>query len=102
MALHKVATLAELPPGALIQVDVGEETLALCNAGGQIHALEGVCPHAGGPLGQGALHGTTIVCPWHAWEYDCVTGEHDRNRNVRLAKFAVRVEGEDVLVDVGS
>lgn len=100
MAFRKAATLAQLPPGALIQVELGAETLALCNAGGEIHALEGICPHAGGPLGQGALHGTTIVCPWHAWEYDCVTGAHDRNPELCLAKFQVRVEGQDVLVDV--
>ena len=50
---------------------VGDGTYAVCNAGGEIHALDGICPHAGGPLGQGALHGTTLVCPWHAWEFDC-------------------------------
>ena len=100
MAFRKVASLAVLPPGTLIQVEAGEETVALCNAGGEIHALDGICPHAGGPIGQGALHGTTLVCPWHAWEYDCVTGVHDRNPNVRLAKFAVRVVGDDILVDL--
>ena len=100
MGFRKVASLAELPPGSLRQIEVGEETLALCNAGGNIHALDGICPHAGGPVGQGALHGTTLVCPWHAWEYDCVTGEHDFNPIVRLTKFVVRVEGDDILVDL--
>jgi nitrite reductase/ring-hydroxylating ferredoxin subunit len=100
MAFRKVGSLASLPPGSLTQIDVGEETIALCNAGGELHALDGICPHAGGPLGQGALHGTTLVCPWHAWEYDCVTGENDRNPNVRLPKFAVKVEGDDILLDL--
>ena len=100
MAFRKVATLGSLAPGSLTQIDVGEAAIALCNADGIIHALEGICPHAGGPIGQGALHGTTLVCPWHSWEYDCVTGEHDRNPDIRLAKFAVRVEGDDILVDL--
>ena len=100
MALRKIATLSGLPPGSLIQVDAGEETLAVCNAGGEVHALDGICPHAGGPLGHGALHGTTLVCPWHAWEYDCVTGENDRTPELRLDKFAVHVEGDDILVDL--
>ena len=100
MAFRKVASLSSLPPGTLTQIEAGEESIALCNAGGQVHALDGVCPHAGGPIGQGALHGTTIVCPWHAWEYDCVTGEHDRNPRVRLEKFAVRIEGDDILLDL--
>ena len=70
----KVASLSKLPPGSAIPVHIGEETYAVCNATGEIHVLEGICPHAGGPLGEGALHGTNLVCPWHAWEYDCRTG----------------------------
>jgi nitrite reductase (NADH) small subunit len=100
MAFVKVASLSKFPAGSLIQLEVGEESVALCNADGQLHALDGICPHSGGPLGHGALHGTTMVCPWHAWEYDCVTGEHDRNPSLVLRKFAVKTEGDDILVDV--
>jgi nitrite reductase/ring-hydroxylating ferredoxin subunit len=84
----------------MTQIEVGEETVALCNAGGEVHALDGICPHAGGPLGQGALHGNMIVCPWHAWEYDCVTGQHDRNPNLKLVKHAVQIQGDDILIDL--
>jgi nitrite reductase/ring-hydroxylating ferredoxin subunit len=83
-----------------MQVELGEDTVAVCNADGEIHALDGVCPHAGGPLGQGALHGTTLVCPWHAWEYDCRTGVCVFSDEVKLDKFAVRIEGDDILVEV--
>jgi nitrite reductase/ring-hydroxylating ferredoxin subunit len=100
MPLVKVGTLAGLPPGAVMQVEAGEETVAVCNVGGEIHALDGICPHAGGPLGQGALHGTTLVCPWHAWEYDCVTGAHDRDGSIRLAKFRVSVQDGDIFLDL--
>ena len=96
----KVASLAKLAPGALIQVDLGEDTYAVCNAGGEIHVLDGICPHAGGPLGQGALHDTTIVCPWHAWEYDCRTGACDFNDEIRVTKFPVTISGDDILIDV--
>jgi nitrite reductase/ring-hydroxylating ferredoxin subunit len=40
-----------------------------------------------------------LVCPYHAWEFDCVTGEYDRNPEVRLRTFAVKVENGEVLVD---
>jgi nitrite reductase (NADH) small subunit len=83
-----------------MQVEVGEETVAVCNSGGEIHALTGICPHAGGPLGHGALHGTTLVCPWHAWEYDCVTGRSDLDESLHLTKFAVKVDGGDILVEI--
>src|SRR5438270_6909732 len=100
MPLVKIGPLSALPPGSVMQAAVGEETFAICNSAGELHALDGICPHAGGPLGQGALHGTTLVCPWHAWEYDCVTGEHDRNPELKLQKFAVKVEGSDILIDI--
>jgi nitrite reductase (NADH) small subunit len=102
MSFVRIGSLAALPPGSLIEARVGEDTYAVCNTGGEVHALEGVCPHAGGPLGQGALHGNTLVCPWHAWEYDCLTGESDVDETVRLAKFPVKVEGGDIFIDVPS
>jgi nitrite reductase/ring-hydroxylating ferredoxin subunit len=102
MAFAKVGSLAALPPGALRQVQAGAQTIALCRVGNEVHAVDGICPHSGGPLGQGALHGSTLVCPWHAWEFDCVTGEYDRNPDLRLQKFAVKVEGDEVFVDAGT
>jgi nitrite reductase (NADH) small subunit len=80
---------------------VGDGTYAVCNAGGEIHAevyaLDGICPHSGGPLGQGALHGTTLVCPWHAWEFDCRAEVDD---GFTVAKFQVKIDGDDILIDV--
>lgn len=99
MPLLKVATLAQLPPGTLAECEAGGRKYAVCNTGAAIHALDGVCPHAGGPLGHGALHGHTIVCPWHAWEFDCRTGAHDFNPAVRVATFPVHVHEDDILVE---
>ncbi len=100
MAFVKVTTVSELPPGSVMEAHVGENTFAVCNVEGELHALDGICPHAGGPLGEGALHGNTLVCPWHAWEYDCRTGVNDFDPDVSVAKFPVKIEGGDVLIDV--
>ncbi len=100
MAFERLGSLADLKPGAMIDVELGERMILICHAGGEIHAMDGRCPHRGGPLGQGALHGNMVVCPWHAWEFDCITGEHDYNPAVRQTKYAVRVEGDDILVDL--
>lgn len=100
MAFQKAGSLGQLPPGALRQVKVGDTEIALCHAEGDVRALDGRCPHSGGPIGHGALHGTTLVCPWHAWEFDCITGEHDRNPDVKLKHYPVRIEGGDIFVDV--
>ena len=97
MPLVKVGSLSKLPPGSVMEALVGDGTYAICNAGGEIHALDGICPHSGGPLGQGALHGTTLVCPWHAWEFDCRTQVDD---GLQPAQFPVKIDGDDILIDV--
>ena len=100
MGLVKVGSLAALPSGQVMEGAVGENTYAICNAGGEIYAYEGVCPHAGGPLGQGSIQDNHLVCPWHGWEYDCRTGVNDYDENVKLAAFPVTVQGDDILIDV--
>jgi nitrite reductase (NADH) small subunit len=99
MAFKAVASLSALPPGSLTQVESGESVFALCNVDGQVYALGGVCPHAGGPLGEGALQGAMVVCPWHGFEFDCRTGENDMDPTMRAERFSVRVEGDSILLD---
>jgi nitrite reductase/ring-hydroxylating ferredoxin subunit len=41
-----------------------------------------------------------VVCPWHEWAYDCKTGVNDYDENVKLAVFPVKVDGDDILIDV--
>jgi nitrite reductase (NADH) small subunit len=100
MSYVKVLSVAELPPGSTAEVSLGGHEYALCNLNGEILALDGVCPCSGGPLGQGVLQGNLLVCPWHGRRYDCRTGEHHFDRDVKVAKFAVLVESGDILIDV--
>ena len=99
MGLVKLLDAERLAEGAVCEVLVGGVALALCHASDGFYAVTGVCPHVGGPLGQGALHGHSLVCPWHAWEFDCVTGECDF-RDLTLATFPVVLVDGAVMVDV--
>ena len=99
MALRKVAEVADVPAGEMHEVLRGEDRLLLCNSVGGIHALDGTCPHAGGPLAHGALHGTAIVCPWHAWEFDCRTGEHEFMPGIRVKTYPVELRSDGIYVD---
>jgi nitrite reductase/ring-hydroxylating ferredoxin subunit len=96
----KVLPVAALPPGSTAEVSVGEDKYALCNLDGEIHALDGVCPCSEGPLGQGVLQGNLLVYPWHGRRYDCRTGVHHFDRDVKVRKFPVRVENGDILIDI--
>ena len=53
---------------------VGRLEIALSCVGEKFGAVHNVCNHAGGPLGEGALDGDYIVCPWHQWKFHRVTG----------------------------
>ena len=100
MAFVKVASLSELAPGSLIEANVEGRPIAICNVGGEFHALDGLCPHSGGPLGQGTLNSDSITCPWHAWDFDCRTGENDFDPQQKVLVFPVKEEGGSVFVDV--
>ena len=97
--LTKVATLDELPAGALIEVEHNGDYYAICNVGGQVRAVHGTCPHEGGPLGQGALEGPMITCPWHCWQFDSATGICIQGDDVAIETYPVQIEGNQVLVN---
>jgi nitrite reductase (NADH) small subunit len=46
------------------------------------------------------LNGSKIMCPWHAWEFDCATGLNEYEPDDKVAVFPVKVEGQEVLIDV--
>jgi len=102
MPYVKALSVSALPPGSTAEVSIGGNPYALCNLNGEIHALDGVCPCSGGPLGQGVLQGNLLVCPWHGRRYDCRTGVHHFDLDVKVAKFHVLVQDGDILIDVSS
>ncbi len=96
----KMATLNELPPGSAKEVEYEGRIYALFNVGGTISAIDGICPHQGGPLADGPLEGTCVTCPWHGWQFDVQTGKTPLGTRIKQAVYEVKVEGQDVLVAV--
>lgn len=76
--------------GASAEIVVAGNIVALFNVDGELHALDGICPHQGGPLGQGALHGCVVSCPWHGWEYDVTDGQHQSIPALKHTSIQVR------------
>ncbi|HEV3415936.1 MAG TPA: non-heme iron oxygenase ferredoxin subunit [Pirellulales bacterium] len=96
----QVAAVSDCPPGTALELSAGERVIALFNVDGAFHALDGICPHQGGPLGEGDLAGCIVTCPWHGWQFDVRTGQNQLSASVRQPSFPVRVEGDFVLVDL--
>ncbi len=96
----RVAQVSELPAGGLLEAEIEGRPVAVCNVDGELFAVGGICPHAGGRLAQGALHGPWIACPWHAWEFDCRSGQHDYNPDVKVEKYPVSVRDGEILIEL--
>ena len=96
----KMATIDDLPPGNSKEVEHEGRIYALFNVDGVISAIDGVCPHQGGPLADGMLTGTKVACPWHGWQFDVRSGQSPMGPRVKQPVYEVKVEGQDVYVSV--
>jgi nitrite reductase/ring-hydroxylating ferredoxin subunit len=94
----EVARASELPVGRAKAVTVDGRTVALYHTVRGFFATDNTCPHRGGPLAEGDVIGEEIVCPWHLWSFDVVTGICPGNEDYRIATHDVRADGERILV----
>jgi nitrite reductase (NADH) small subunit len=96
----KVCLLEELPEGGTIETVFDDLIIAIFKVEGKIYAMNGICPHHGGPLAQGKLRGCTVTCPWHGWQFDVTTGAYQSNQTLFQETYAVKIEEGMVLVNL--
>ncbi len=100
MAFTKLTTQSELPANnEAREFACGDKTICVANVNGTISAMDNVCLHRGGPLGQGVIENGKVVCPWHGWAWDPVTGAAGHNPNAKLGVYPIKIESGDVIVD---
>ncbi len=94
MAFQKAIPTSDVPEESVAKAVVNRQDLAIIHRGGTYYALDGVCTHEGGPLGEGTLDGDELVCPWHEGRYNVATGEANPDTDwVRdLKSFPVKVQ----------
>jgi nitrite reductase (NADH) small subunit len=68
----------------------------------ELFALEDRCPHKGGPLSQGIVHGKAVACPLHNWSIALATGEAMGADKGCTPRIAVKREGDDVFLELAS
>ena len=101
MVYVKVSKLADVPVGTTKVVVIGNQEIAICNADGQICAVDNICSHDESPLEQGELIGFEIECPRHGAKFDVRTGEAtEAPATLPIDTFPVQVDGDDIQVDV--
>ena len=100
MSRHLVARVGEVPVGEGREFVVAGRIVALFNVAGSFQAMDGICPHAGGPLARGTLQGNVVTCPWHGWQFDVTTGRHCLNSHLCHPHFEVTVEDSEIWVEI--
>ncbi len=97
----KVATVDEIPTGGSKLVEVNYVRVALFKLDGEIHAIEDVCTHDGGPLVEGTVvNGCEVVCPRHGARFDIRTGAALSFPAFEATNtYAVQIDGDDVLIE---
>jgi nitrite reductase (NADH) small subunit len=96
-----VGPLDRLPLRGARVVRVGGVDIAVFRTGeGRVFALRDQCPHRGGPLSQGIVHGERVTCPLHEWVIDLRSGNAVGADTGCTPAFATRVVGGRVAIDV--
>ncbi len=85
----RVASVEDLPPGEAKEVVAGGRVIALFNIDGQIHAIDGICAHAGGPVAKGTVAGSIVT-----------SGQNCLNAGICQRPFPVTVEDSGIFVEV--
>lgn len=95
----RICSASEVPAeGEVAEFAVQGRALCVAHVNGAIAVLDGVCPHEGGPLGEGIVEDGRVVCPWHAYAFDIHSGVADQDSEVKAEVFEAKIEGGELRV----
>ena len=100
-AMIDIAALDDIPrQGArVVKTDAGCVAV-FRTADDQVFAIDNRCPHKGGPLSEGIVHGTSVTCPLHNWVFDLATGTAKGADEGQVRTYPARTENGRVLLDL--
>ncbi|MFO0977224.1 MAG: Rieske 2Fe-2S domain-containing protein [Planctomycetaceae bacterium] len=99
MSRISLINLADLTPGQSAEVVAEGKIFAVFNVDGTVFVLDGICPHAGGPLGKGSLRGDVVTCPWHGWQFQVSSGQHCLNSRICQTKYETIIEDGRIMIE---
>ncbi len=102
-AFIDVGSIDDVPMrGSRIVRAPGGDIALFKSADGAIFALRDSCPHKGGPLSQGIVHGRSVTCPLHNWIIDLESGRAQGADHGCTNVIGLRIEGERILLDLSA
>lgn len=95
-----IGALDDIPAQGARVVKTAEGCVAIFRtADDRVFAMEDRCPHKGGPLSEGIVHGDRVTCPLHNWVFDMNSGQAQGADEGMVRTFAAKVEGGRVFLD---
>lgn len=98
-----VASVDDIPRdrAKVVKLEAGERVAVFRHgeAGDRFSAVQSVCAHQGGPLGEGKVVDGCITCPWHGYQYRPEDGQSPPPYTEKIATYAVRIQGRRVMLD---
>ena len=99
----RIGLLSDIPRQGARRVTAGRMSIAIFRTDDdRLFALEDKCPHKGGPLSQGIVHGDCVTCPLHNWVIALDSGEAGGADQGSVARFPVRLEGNEIFLSFPS
>jgi nitrite reductase (NADH) small subunit len=96
-----IGSIDDVPRQGARRVRTAQGDIAVFRtANDQIYALEDKCPHKGGPLSQGIVHGAAVACPLHNWSISLSTGEALGSDKGCTPRIALKQEGENIFLEL--
>ncbi len=95
----KVGRSEDVPEGGARAFEAAGRKVAVFRLGGALHAMDGVCPHRGGPLGEATVEGGIATCPWHGWRFEVRTGKCLNLPDGGQTCYPVREENGEIVVE---
>ena len=98
-----IGAVVDIPRRGARRVPTPQGDIAVFRTGdGDIYALFDRCPHKGGPLSQGIVHGRTVTCPLHSWTIDLATGHPTGADAGKGCTFTAPIEVREGRIFLGS
>ncbi|WP_417807567.1 nitrite reductase small subunit NirD [Thioclava sp.] len=99
MSWIDIGAIDDIPLRGARKIKTALGCVALFRTGeGEVFAAADRCPHKGGPLSEGIVHGQSVTCPLHNWVFDLNTGQA-QGEDGSIATFPLRLESGRVLID---
>lgn len=97
-----ICPIDDIPPlgSRIVKQLTGGDIAIFRTADNEVFALHDKCPHKGGPLSQGLVHGKRVTCPLHAWNIELASGDAVSPDQGHCVTFQVKVENGQVLLAV--